>query len=62
MKLYKYGFRLRPPSLATQPNDFVDISSGGINGYWGFVVYKRELTNKEIYEYDLDFIQEVEND
>jgi len=56
---YTYYFRLRPPSPGCQPkNGLINISSDSITHnnreYWGYAEYSRELTDKELYEYDLD--------
>lgn len=61
-KLYKYGYRLRPPAIATEPSGYVDWEGfhNKDNGYWGYVFYNRKLTGKEIYDYDLDYLGEEE--
>ena len=56
---YVYYFRLRPPSPGCQPkNGLVEINGESIthNGreYWGYAVYNRELTDSELFGYDLD--------
>lgn len=58
--IYKYGYRLRGPSPGAQPKDFIrfETNTSKRDGYWGYVFYDRELTDKEIYNYDLDFIEE----
>ena len=60
--IYKYGYRLRPPSIGTEPKGYFDWEcySDKQNGYWGWVGYQRELTEKEMFEYDLDRLEEVE--
>lgn len=58
-KMYKYGYRLRPPALGTQPKGFVEIEDDiGTDEYWGYVVYSRKLTEKEMDQYDLDYLGE----
>lgn len=61
--IYKYGYRLRPPSIGTQPKDFIGMNRSimALENYWGIVVYDRKLTEKEMFEYDLDLL-EVEED
>lgn len=60
-KEYTYYMRLRPPSIGTQPRGTTNINSESItiNGYQyhGSVTYNRELTQNEIYDYDLDYIE-----
>ena len=59
---YTYYFRLRPPSIGTQPKDFIEFSGEPIvknkKEYWGYVVYNRKLTESEMYQYDLDYIED----
>lgn len=60
-KIYKYYTVRRPPDIGSVPKDFVNIKSYGElkqlekSGYhaWGEVEYKRKLTDKEIYDYEL---------
>lgn len=57
--LYKYGYRLRPPAIATEPKGYVDwegFYEKDIDGYWGYVIYDRQLTEDEVYQYDLDYL------
>lgn len=60
---YTYYFRLRPPSIGTQPKGFIELNPDSItkNGreYWGSVTYDRQLTENEMYNYDLDYFEEV---
>ena len=60
-KQYTYYFRLRPPSIGTHPKGSISINFDTItvNGreYWGSVTYSRPLTDEEIYNYDLDYIE-----
>lgn len=62
MKMYKYGYRLRPPALNTEPKGYKDWEGFPykIKGYWGFVFYDRKLSKQETFDYDLDFIEEEE--
>ena len=62
-KLYVYGMRLRPFSIGCQPKEgFVERrdSSTAWYGkeYWDYIVYDRELTDKEIRQYELDYLGE----
>jgi len=56
---FTYYFRLRPPSLGTHPrNGLIELNGDKINynsrEYWGYASYDRELTDSELYDYDLD--------
>ena len=56
---HTYYFRLRPPSPGCQPsNGLLEMNGEKIihneREYWGSCTYDRELTDKELYEYDLD--------
>ena len=60
MKLYRYYCRMRPPMPGAIPRDGLDRvysfdTRKSINGVdaWGFVEYTRELTEKEIVDYEL---------
>jgi hypothetical protein len=59
-KTYTYYCRLRPPGPGCQPRGFIsiDFNSTKNNGreYWGSVTYDRQLTDDEIFNYDLDYI------
>ena len=35
MKGYKYGYKLRPPSIGTQPKGFLSLNAERYRGYWG---------------------------
>lgn len=56
--MYKYGYRLRPPVLATEPKGYVSREAFDYktDGYWGVVYYDRELTEQEAFSYDLDLL------
>lgn len=41
----------RPVSIGCQPRGFVDINDN--HGKWGIVAYNRELTQKELDEYEM---------
>ena len=61
--IYKYGYKLRPPSIGTQPKGYLELEDKGIsvrkdkNGYWGYATYDRKLTDKEMFEYDLELLE-----
>lgn len=61
-KVFTYGMRLRPFSIGCQPMDGLIKAEDGrrINGhyYWNILKYNRELSESEMYSYDLDPIQE----
>lgn len=60
-KTYTYYCRLRPPAPGCQPRGAIKINfdSVTINNreYWGSITYDRPLTDAEIYNYDLDYIE-----
>lgn len=51
--LYWYTYRLRGFSLGCQPKDFAWQDSS--IGKFGAIIYERELTKREISDYELDF-------
>ena len=55
-KLYWYEYRLRPFGIGCQPHGHVEYNAE--YGYWGKVAYDRPLTEKEINDYELRFIEE----
>ena len=61
-KTYTYYCRLRPPAPGCQPRkgllkiDFNEVIIQG-REYWGSVTYNRQLTENELYNYDLDYIE-----
>ena len=61
IKTYTYYCRLRPPSIGCQPKGTISINYDMITidnrEYWGSVTYNRPLTDEEIYNYDLDYIE-----
>ena len=59
--MYKYGMRLRGFSIGCQPsNGFVDAMPDESGRYWDFLIYNRKLTNKEVSDYELDYIGETD--
>lgn len=57
MMLYKYGYRLRPPAIATEPRGYIKQILQSSDNYWGYVTYNRKLTEEEMFEYDLDLVE-----
>lgn len=58
--MYKYGMKERGFSMGCQPMkglvDWEDCEIGG--KYYSIIVYERKLTDQEIREYELEFIEE----
>ena len=53
-----YGMRLRGFSIGCQPKEgFYERVDDPDNRYWDIIIYDRPLTDKEIDDYDLDFIE-----
>ena len=51
---YKYGMRLRGYSIGCQPMEgLIRVEEDESKKYWNILVYNRELTGKEINDYDL---------
>lgn len=59
--MYKYGMRLRPFGIGCQPMDGY-ICREPYEGfkhsdmYWDVIIYNRELSEKEMEDYELDFV------
>lgn len=59
--MYKYGMRLRGFSKGCQPSKgFVDVMPDESGKYWDFLLYDRKLTDKEVSDYELDYIGETD--
>ncbi len=63
-KTYTYYCRLRPPAPGCQPKrGLIEIDYNSITAnnreYWGSITYNRPLTENEMYNYDLDYFEEV---
>ena len=59
MKTYKYGMRLRGFSVGCQPmHGLVDHMDDPSGRFWNILVYNRELTEREIKDYELEAINE----
>ena len=58
--MYKYYLTMRPPSIGTHPKDIKGITCfatrtkmpDGVMA-WAILEYDRELTDKEIFDYEL---------
>ena len=51
---YKYGMRLRGYSIGCQPMEgLIRVEEDESKKYWNILAYNRELTEKEINDYDL---------
>ena len=60
MKEYLYGMRLRGYSPGCQPMEgLLRVAPGG-GQYHDLLIYDRPLTEKELKDYELDYINEVE--
>ena len=51
---YRYGMRLRGYSIGCQPEDVKIVETDSTGRYYDILTYNRELTDKEIKEYELD--------
>lgn len=56
--MYVYGMRLRGYSPGCQPMDGLGAVMGGNKKYYNILIYNRELTDKEVMDYELDRISE----
>lgn len=59
--MYKYGMRLRPFGIGCQPKDgyiYREPYEGFKHSdkYWDVIFYNRELSEKEMEDYELDFV------
>ena len=57
---YKYRLKYRPCDTGCQPNCFIKHQEMDKRetGFWGELTYDRELTEKEIYKYELFVVSE----
>ena len=67
MSKYYYGMRLRGYSICCQPRDGLDHREDDMKGlrpngrrYHDILVYNRQLSEKEMFAYGLDFIREAD--
>lgn len=59
--MYKYGMRLRGFSPGCQPKEgLVECSDERIGRYHDVLLYSRKLSEKELNDYELDFIEEIQ--
>ena len=58
--MYVYGMRLRGFSPGCQPMKGLVGTMEGIGRYHCVLIYNRELTDKEIRDYELDRLEESE--
>ena len=59
--IYKYGMRLRGFSPGCQPMQGLEMTYEPKDyKYYNILVYSRELTKKELADYELDLIEERE--
>ena len=57
--MYKYGMRLRGFSIGCQPMDgFIERQDDTTGKYYDILIYDRELSPKELNDYELDKIEE----
>ena len=58
---YTYGLRNRPLCLGTAPKGYIIGSDGEATGRarWGTIQYPRPLTPDEIYDYELEVMDET---
>ena len=55
---YLYGMRLRGVAPGAQPKGIVEFYPPSVQykQYWNVIVYDRQLTDKEVQNYDLDYL------
>ncbi len=59
MAVYYYGMRLRGFAPMCQPKKgFLERLDDYTGNYWDILTYDRKLTEKELQDYELDFLQE----
>ena len=59
MREYLYGMRLRPAGPGCQPmKGLLRIAPGG-GRYHSLLIYDRKLSDEEVEQYELDFINDV---
>ena len=55
-KRYVYGMRLRGCSPGAQPRGFIEVRDDISGLYHDILVYPRRLTDDELRDYELDFL------
>ena len=59
--LYKYGMRLRDSSIGCQPIDGLErVADDPTGRYHDILVYSHPLSMREMDEFELDYLGEVE--
>lgn len=53
-KEFKYGMRLRGFSPGCQPRGVIRREDDPTGKYWDIIIYDRELTRRELVDYELD--------
>lgn len=57
--VYRYGMRLRGFSIGCQPRQgFIERIDDPSGRYYDILAYDRQLTQRELEDYELDFINE----
>lgn len=54
--MYMYGMRLRPFSIGCQPMSGLIKATDGDKKYWNILFYDRKLSEKELRDYELDYL------
>ena len=57
---FRYGMRLRGFSPGCQPRGVINREDDPNGKYWDIIVYDRELSEKEIADYELDKLDDME--
>lgn len=60
MKYYAYGMRLREYGIGCQPMGVVKVeyTDKQKTGYWSIIYYTEKLCDKDVFNYDLDYLGE----
>ena len=60
MKTYIYGMRLRGFSIGCQPKEgFLYREDDTTGRYYDVILYSRKLSDKEVSDYELDYLGEI---
>ena len=59
--MHKYGMRLRGYSPGCQPQGVDHREDDPSGKYWDILFYKEQLPESDLYNYDLDYLGEVES-
>lgn len=58
--VYRYGMRLRGFSIGCQPRDgFIERMDDPSGRYYDILIYDRQLTDRELEAYELDYLGKV---